>query len=254
MPRSEQTGLDTMMSSSEVATRIADGEYEEPRQNRGVIISTDPNEGARQAPPPYLSILQGQSEAVNQKKGAAGQFYIRNFPALDAVTLVPLGLGNFREYRPNKEMRNAPVLCSSPDGVVGHGDPGGPCAQCPLSEWGPKNPATGRSTRPPCTEGVMMAAFLCEYGQPVLLPLRGRSIRIADDIRAQARFRGFGSFAIKATTELQKYDVGSAHTPAIEFLLEVPEGSRGFVAQALGQMNGGSSAEPQGDVIDVSVS
>lgn len=235
-----------MMTSTEVAEKIAEGEYEESRPSRAVKISTDPDVGARDTAPPFLSILQGQSKAVQQKKGQPGQFMIRNFPALDTITLIPLGLGNFREYRPDKASQNAPVMCSSQDGVIGHGDPGGVCEQCPLSQWGPKNPATGQSTRPPCTEGVMMAALLGEYRQPVLYPLRGGSIRIADDIRAQARFHGFGQFAIKVTSEYKGYTVGGAHIPVIEFLPDIPEEFRAPAAKALGQMQ-----PHEEDVIDV---
>src|SRR4051812_11135633 len=96
--RTSAKGLDSMKTSTEVAEKIAEGEYEESRPSRAVKISTDPDAGARDTAPPFLSILQGQSKAVQQKKGQPGQFMIRNFPALDTITLIPLGLGNFREY------------------------------------------------------------------------------------------------------------------------------------------------------------
>jgi hypothetical protein len=242
------TGLDSMMTSTEVAEKIADGEYEEARPSRrGVKISTDPDVGARTSDPPYLTLLQGQSKAVQKKQGSAGQFKINNFQALDEITLIPVGLGNFRQYRADRNNPSAPITCESHDGVFGEGDPGGLCAQCPLSQWGPRNPATGKSTRPPCTEGVMLAAVLGEYRQLVLFPLRSASVRLADDIRAQARFHGFGNFAVKMGSEYKPYAVGGAHVPVIEFLPEVPPEWRATTAKAMAQLEPG----PEEGVIDV---
>lgn len=40
---------------------------------------------------------------------------------------------------------NEPPACYSPDAITGHGEPGGPCAQCPLSKWGSDEKQRGQA-------------------------------------------------------------------------------------------------------------
>jgi hypothetical protein len=40
---------------------------------------------------------------------------------------------------------NAPPACYSPDGIHGHGDPGGSCGNCPLSKWGSDSKQRGQA-------------------------------------------------------------------------------------------------------------
>lgn len=76
-------------------------------------------------------------------------------------------------------------LCSSNDGRVGHGDPGGDCLACPLAQFG--SGADGK--RPACK---LMARLLClTEGQllPYVLTLPPTSIK---------RFRAYGVILVSA--------------------------------------------------------
>lgn len=250
MAKSAQiTGLDGMMTSSEAAQRIGSGEYEEEQPiSREVMLSDQPGARRRQRRMPHLRILQDTSDAVKQKQGSAGQLAIPNFPAIDAVTLVPLRSGDYREYRVGAG-KSAIVKCFSHDGVKGEGDPGILCAECSLKEWGPKNPATGRSTKPPCTEGVRIAFMSLEYRCPVLYSFKGKDMQLADSILDRADFSGFGRFAVKMYSQSTGNNLGTWHAPRIEFLLEIPEELEALTAKALTSIPG--SPEPEEDVIDV---
>src|SRR5690348_14890417 len=98
-----------------------------------------------------LRLAQGLTKEVTEQTARMGQFLVEGYAPVDSLDIVPLATQKTRSYRPD---RNAPAQCVAPEGDFGYGDPGGPCAECPLSHWGPKNPQTGKGTPPPCTEAV----------------------------------------------------------------------------------------------------
>ena len=245
----DKSGLEGMMSTSEVSAKIADGEYADSRPSRVVVMSEKPQSSRNRMKIPYLQILQSQSDMVHKKQGAAGQIALQNYPPLDEAILVPLRSGEFREYRLGIG-KDAILKCSSVDGVWGEGDPGGLCAECPLSQWGDRNPATGTSFPPPCTEGVAICFWSADYGIPVVFKFKGRGIQVADAIQTRATFSEYGTFGAKMTSALEKYAQGSAYSPRIEFILTLPEEYQRPVEKAMSRMRD-SDVPKEGDVIDV---
>jgi len=69
-----------------------------------------------------------------------------------------------------------PPDCSSPDGKMGYGDPGGDCFECPYSKWG-----TGKGKGKACSERRHLL-ILTEHGAlPVFLNLPPTSVRAWKD-------------------------------------------------------------------------
>lgn len=67
-----------------------------------------------------------------------------------------------------------PPDCSSSDNVIGHGDPGGECASCPLNEWG-----SGKDDAKACRQITRLFVLLPESQLPVLIPLPPSSYKAA---------------------------------------------------------------------------
>jgi hypothetical protein len=110
------------------------------------------------------------------------------------------------------------MKCSSPDGVRGIGDPGGVCARCPLSQFGPKG------ERPPCSNFFNYACLVAdESGELkaenlVVLSFKSSGLRMAKDWNALIRLRRADIFAgvYSVTSAEQSNDKGSWHVPVIK--------------------------------------
>jgi hypothetical protein len=55
--------------------------------------------------------------------------------------------------------------CTSSDGITGQGDPGGPCAACPMAEWGSGKGGAGKA----CKEVRMIALLPANHSLPIIL-------------------------------------------------------------------------------------
>ena len=234
----KQSGLATMTST---AVEAAPVEEEAEGPGGGVVLSTSVEPNTARMRLPYLGIAQAMSDSVKKRQAEQGDLILRNYPPAKELLLVPISSGNYRKYQPDRTRAGRPQ-CQSNDGVVGHGDPGGLCAECPLSKWGPKNPQTGKSTPPPCKEGVMWCFYSIDHRDIVLFPFQGQSASIADDIRRRAMFSGPGTFAVRMTTQLVENNLGAWYAPKVEIVFDIPEEHRAMVARAVASMGGG--AEP----------
>jgi hypothetical protein len=177
---------------------------------------------------PSLRLAQGMTAEVNERKANIGQFVLTNFPAYDSVVLVPLGATEIRTYKPDPKK---PAQCHAPTGDYGFGNPGGECAVCPLSHWGEYNEATGKSTPPPCKEGVLVRAYSVTHRSMVDFQFLAGERNKGSFIQQQAMSFGWSGFAIKLTSVAKSNNRGSWFIPQIEMLNEVPEDQKEIVGR-----------------------
>ena len=104
---------------------------------------------------------------------------------------------------------NNPPDCSSNDGKVGIGDPGGECATCYLNKWGSGKDGKGKACK------NMHRVYVLREGEmfPLLLTLPPTSIRNFSGYMAK-RIVGKGrrSFAVITRVTLKKVESGSGHS------------------------------------------
>lgn len=175
-----------------------------------------------------LRLAQGMTAEVTDRKANIGQFVLTNFPPFDDVVLVPLGATSIRIYKPDPKK---PALCNAPTGDFGFGNPGGVCADCPLSHWGERNPDTGKSTPPPCKEGVMMRSYSITHKALVDFQFLGAEQSKGGFVMQQAMTYGWSNFAIKLTAAQKQNNRGAWYIPELEMLREVPEEEREIVGK-----------------------
>jgi hypothetical protein len=175
-----------------------------------------------------LRLAQGMTAEVTDRKANIGQYVLTNFPAYDEVVLVPLGATDIRVYKPDPKK---PAMCSAPTGDFGFGNPGGVCVECPLSHWGERNPDTGKSSPPPCKEGVIVRAYSITHKSLVDFQFLGAERATGGFIQQQALSFGWSGFAIKMSAGKKENARGSWYIPKLEMLDEVPEAEREIVGK-----------------------
>lgn len=191
-----------------------------------VIFTNDSKPDLSKLQIPRLRLAQGMTPEVAERRASIGQYVLTNFPPADSVQLVPLAAQAIRQYRPDPK---APPKCYAPTGVHGIGDPGIVCADCKLSWWGPKNEKTGRSTPPPCQEGVALRAYSISHRSVVDFQFMGRRMSDGAFIQAQAMSFGYGNFVIELTSKSVKNDRGQWFEPEVTIVGDVPEDHRELV-------------------------
>lgn len=75
-----------------------------------------------------------------------------------------------------------PPDCTSADGIVGIGDPGGECESCPLNEWGSGKAGRGKA----CNERRQLAILRPGELLPTMLSLPPSSIKTWDQFKINA--------------------------------------------------------------------
>lgn len=193
-------------------------EYEEyvPR----VVFTNDATPDLATLQISRLRLAQGMTPEVADRRASIGQYVLTNFPAVDEVDLVPLQAQNIRTYKPDAK---APPACQAPTGTFGIGNPGGPCNLCPLSKWGERNPKTGKSTPPPCKDGVVLRAYSITHRTIVDFQFMGRNTSKGTFLMTQALGVGYGKFVVRLKSSSAKNNLGQWFEPEIEMMGDVPE-------------------------------
>ena len=88
-----------------------------------------------------------------------------------------------RTYYPNKQARNVPPECSSRDGKVGFGKPGGECAKCALAQW---DSAEGDSSAQACKQGKVLLIFRGDNLLPDVVHIPPTSIKAVEKFGLQS--------------------------------------------------------------------
>ena len=139
---------------------------------------------------PKLRLLQGLSPEVRKEGAKEGTYALMGFDPVETVTLVLAGRTHKRRYIVENK-----VKCQSPDGEQGYGEPGIPCAECPLSKWtdsGKRNPdGSVINNAPPCNAILSYAAFSVTHGMPIEWELKGTAMRASKFINTLAKGLGW---------------------------------------------------------------
>jgi hypothetical protein len=199
-----------------------DGEVVEAEQEwvPRVIFTTNSTPDLTTMQIPTLRLAQGMTAEVVDRKANIGQYVLTNYPAIDEVILVPFAAQHVRFYKPDPKARPE---CQAPTGTFGIGNPGGECARCPLSKWGPRDPATGKSSRPPCMEGIAVRGYSITHRSLVDFQFNGSSIPKGQFIAQQAMAFGYAGFAVRMRSEQVSNKKGSWYIPSLEMIDHVPE-------------------------------
>lgn len=168
--------------------------------------------------PVNIWLAQALTNRVSEGLAKAGQWLAEGYAPYDALTIIPLATQRVRSYRPD---RNQAPQCQAPEGDFGYGDPGGPCKDCPLSHWGPKNPATGKGTPPPCDEMIMVRAYSVEHRALVDVSFRNRDIAKGALLAQQAMSYGYGNFGARLSSSKTSNNLGTWYVPDMELVLDL---------------------------------
>lgn len=163
---------------------------------------------------PRLRLLSGQSQEVTEGKGRSGQFLIFGHAPVDAVELVIVATTPYRDYRVGEDRVQ---MCKSNDGKVGIGDPGGICKLCSKSKWGEKNPITGKSKAPECSDGFSYQIYSLTHGDMAVWDLSRTGLDAARKINSSLKIRKYRNFVVLVGTEQRDGPARSKyHVPIIE--------------------------------------
>lgn len=162
-----------------------------------------------------LRVAQGQSAEVKDRKASVGQLLLSNFPAKNEVILVPLGGQNIRVYKIDPK---GPAVCQAPTGEIGFGNPGGVCAECPLSHWGDRNEATGKSVPPKCKEGIVIRFYSVTHRCMVDFQFMAGDQRTGSFIMQQSMSFGWANFMLSMTTAEKGNAKGDWFVPEVNML------------------------------------
>lgn len=113
----------------------------------------------------------------------------------------------------------APPVCSSEDGFIGHGEPGGECANCPLNEYGtaPK-PGGGVGRGKACTELRQLFVLQPDSIIPIVINVTPGSLRQMSQYFIRLLRTGVKTTAVVTKLSLEKVE----NKDGIKFAKVVP--------------------------------
>lgn len=198
-----------------------------PTNNQIEVGAT--NLGAGDFIPPRVKVVQQMAKEAADKKAEAGDFYNtltgQNYGP--SLTVVPLFTFQNRVFitRAGDRKKEADaklvaagleplpadadgLMCRSVDTVVGNGDPGIRCADCPLAQW------EGRTGAPLCSETYNLVA-ITEEGDVVFIGMSKSSAKVGKRINSVLRMTTRSPWASmwKFTTTQESNTKGIFYVP-----------------------------------------
>jgi hypothetical protein len=203
MPAARKSTLDSMTANTKAGDAPADDPDDViPQGGPQAVYSTEANFDPKELSTARLSIAQALHPDVRAGKVREGQLVVTGMPPTESVILVVAGHTPQRRFI---EAGQQQARCYSVDAVVGIGDPGIACAECPFSKWtdSGKKDKTGKTinVRPPCDEVDSFLCYSVTHGMPLLWNLKGTAKQSARFLKTLATGLGFGNFAIEVTAE-----------------------------------------------------
>lgn len=186
---------------------------EEDTPVRGLAYSDTMELDASDIAYPRLRLAQALTKEVADGFAQSGDWVLTGFEPEKQVTLIPLLGTKTREYRDPDD--NSQLLCSSPDGKVGHGDPGGDCSVCPLTAWRKPKKAGDKNLPPLCGLGYSYVCWSVTHDTLVQVDFKKSATTAAKGLNTMIQARGFGKFGILLTTKTERGARGQWHVPAM---------------------------------------
>ena len=164
---------------------------------------------------PRVRLVQPQSDILSDENATvrAGDWYSDELGSLGRrFRLVPLAYNKERRLKEDPNLFDSDIICYSPDGIVGEGDPAGECNACPMSKW-QLNPTTGRQWKP-CVETYTLLAYLPDHYEQVQISFSKSAVKAFKTIEGQIRRQAlrnarpqsefWGTFSLEMTSEKGK--------------------------------------------------
>lgn len=197
--------------------RRKDGEPPAGLENMDRQDMTLPRLGLAQALSPQVS----ESDPKAIKELRPGEFFntITRERYGRKVQLVPLLFYKTRIlFGPMDE--GGGLRCQSPDNLIGIGQPGGTCVNCPFSQFGSARNGEGKGTA--CNQFFNYAALVVRDGTVsaeglLVFSLKSSALKVAKDWNALIRIRNLDIFAgvYELTSVERKNDIGRWYEPVI---------------------------------------
>ena len=103
-----------------------------------------------------------------------------------------------------------PPVCSSPDGKIGSGDPGGPCAQCRHNVWG-SDGANGKA----CKEKRMLYLLQKDNILPMVVQAPSTSIEAVKSYRIGLANQRLNYYSVETELSLERVEGGFPYSRII---------------------------------------
>lgn len=158
---------------------------------------------------PRLRLMQAMSDAVTSGTAKIGQYLVTGFDTpFDSVTAVPLMFTRRQELRDE----DFNILCSSPNGEVGSGTPGGLCKGCPMNVWDDKKP-------PACTFFYSYVFYIKETDTLALFDFKKGSVAVGRKLNTiVGTGGGLGGTVISLSNKTINGKKGTYKIPEIKVL------------------------------------
>lgn len=153
---------------------------------------------------PRVRLAQGLTAEVQEGMAKTGDWLMMGIEPQTSLIIVPLSMAKQQEFR---HTDTGLTQCYSNDAITGIGDPGGPCADCPLNKWGPRGD-NGRGTPPLCMFRYAYMVYVYTDKDGVITPIgpgmfeaKKSSIQLGKVINSFAMMhKGWGNFAVRLTS------------------------------------------------------
>lgn len=160
---------------------------------------------------PRLRLAQGLTQEVQDGNARPGDFLLSGATPRTEVTCTVLAIAKFRRLT---EDGSGDILCRSEDGLVGVGDPGGNCDDCPLSKWVNATDGSRKNTPPKCQFGYKYLLEVDGYGQCVF-EMKRTAIPAAKALNAMVVRNGYGNTRVMIKAQKGTGTRGTYYTPII---------------------------------------
>ena len=165
-----------------------------------------------------LRLAQGLTKEVQDGSARPGQYLVTGFAPEESVTLVPIGFGKMREHRNPDDGRE--MLCYSKDALIGEGDPGGACAECPLNQWTPNPDKPGKNKPPICKFSYGYLFYSEQHDAVVAYRFKGMALNAGKGINTIVNHHGLRKVAITMGSEQKSGPSGSYYIPNVTVVAE----------------------------------
>jgi len=158
-----------------------------------------------------LRLAQGLTKEVQDGTARPGQYLVTGFAPEETVTVVPVGFAKMQEHRDPDDGKV--MLCFSKDALIGEGDPGGACSECPLNKWEPNPDKPGKNIPPICKFSYGYLFYSEQHDAIVAFKFKGMALTAGKGINTIVNHHGLRKVAIVLGSEQKSGPAGSYYVP-----------------------------------------